>query len=40
MKRYVIESTLVYSETISPVNVEEACRICQVDIDFVSRTGG
>ena len=34
MKRYVIESTLVYSETISPVNVEEACRICQVDIDL------
>ena len=34
MKRYVIESTLVHSETISSVNVEEACRICRVDIDL------
>lgn len=33
-KRYVIESTVVHSETIGAVNVEEACRICQVELEL------
>jgi chaperone modulatory protein CbpM len=33
-KHYVIESTLVHSETIGVVSIEEACHICQVELEL------
>lgn len=33
-KRYIVETTIVHSETLNGVNVEEACRICQVESEL------
>ena len=34
MKRIIVETLVVQSEVIGQVSIEEACRICHVEVEF------
>ena len=34
MKRVIVETVVVQSEVLGQVSVEEACRICHVEVEF------